>query len=225
MHAPERFDASYYLRHYHGPDRVHSASQVARLAAGVDGLAAWLGVQVRSVLDVGAGPGHWRAWFRRHRPRVRYLSTDVSPYACRRWGHARRDISSWRPRATFDLVVCQGVLQYLDDAAAGRAIDNLGAACRGLLYLEAVTRRDLAEVVDTERTDTRIRARTGAWYRRRLAPHFVQVGAGVWAARAAGVPLYELEGAPVQATLRRQSSAARAGSSAAREARTGLHAS
>jgi len=222
MPARERFDDAYYRRHYQGPDRVHSASQVGRLAAGVAGLAAWLGVEVGSVLEVGAGPGHWRAWFRRHRPAVRYVSTDVSPWACRRWGHARRDISAWRPRSPFDLVVCQGVLQYLDDAAATRAIGNLAAGCRGLLYLEAVTRHDLDEVVDANRTDTSIHARTGGWYRARLDPHFAQVGAGIWASRSAGIPLYELEGAPVHSRLLRQSSAASSGSSAARLGRTGL---
>ncbi len=222
MASRQRFDAAYYQRHYQGPDRVHSASQVGRLAAGVTGLADWLGVEIRSVLDVGAGPGHWRAWFRRHRTGVRYLSTDVSPWACRRWRHARRDISAWRPRTPFDLVVCQGVLQYLDDEPAARAIGNLAAACKGLLYLEAVTRHDLDEVVDTGRTDTSIHARSGDWYRKRLDPHFAQVGAGIWAARSAGIPLYELEGAPVQSRLRRQSSAASAGSSAARLGRTSL---
>jgi SAM-dependent methyltransferase len=201
MANPERFDAAYYRRHYHGRERVHSAAQVARLASGVSGLAGWLGVELRSVLDVGAGPGFWRAWFRRHRPGVRFLSTDFSPWACRRYGHEQRDISTWRPRARFDLVVCQGVLQYLEEQRAAQALENLAAACRGLLYLEAVTRRDLDEVVDPARSDTDIRARTGAWYRRRLAPHFRQVGAGLWSARSAGLNFYELE-APGDVTPR-----------------------
>ena len=193
MASQERFDAGYYRRHYHGRDRVHSALQVGRLASGVAGMAAWLGVEIRSVLDVGAGPGFWRSWFRRHRPEVRYLSTDFSPWACRRYGHERRDISAWRPRGRFDLVVCQGVLQYLDDAEAERAVGNLAAACRGLLYLEVVTRHDLEEVVDADLTDTDIHARPGDFYRRALAPHFRQVGAGLWSARSAGLCFYELE--------------------------------
>ena len=193
--AADRFDAAYYRRHYAGRGRVHSAREIARLVAGVAGLAAWLGVEVASVLDVGAGPGLWRDWFRRHRPAVRYRSTDVSPYACERYGHERRDVSRWRARERFDLVVCQGVLQYLDDAAAARAIDNLGAMCRGLLYLEAITAHDLAETVDPAATDTAVHGRTGAWYRRRLDRHFVQVGAGLWAARRAGLVFYELEAA------------------------------
>ena len=195
MSAPRPFDEAYYTKHYGGRARVHSAVEIARLASGVCGLAGWLGVELESALDVGAGPGLWRDWFRRHRPEVRYRSTDLSAYACERYGHERRDISRWRARGRFDLVVCQGVLQYLEAADAERAIENLGAMARGLVYLEIVTRHDLAEVVDLETTDTAIHARTGAWYRKRLRPHFVQVGAGLWAARRAGLPFYELEAA------------------------------
>jgi hypothetical protein len=195
MTAPQRFDAAYYRRHYQTRARVHSAAEVGRLASGVVGLAGWLGVELRTALDVGAGPGLWRDWFRRHRPAVRYRSTDVSPFACERYRHERRDIGRWRSRERYDLIVCQGVLPYLDDDLAEAAIDNLGAMSRGLLYLEAVTRRDLAEVVDPDRTDTAIHARSGAWYRRRLGSHFVQVGAGLWAARRAGLAFYELEAA------------------------------
>jgi len=193
MTAPLRFDAAYYRRHYQARACVHSAAEVGRLASGVVGLAGWLGVELKAALDVGAGPGLWRDWFRRHRPAVRYRSTDLSPFACQEYGHERRDIAAWRSRQRYDLIVCQGVLQYLEAGAAAAAIENLGAMSRGLLYLEAITRRDLAEVVDLTRTDTAVRARSGAWYRRRLQPHFVQVGAGLWAARRAGLRFYELE--------------------------------
>jgi SAM-dependent methyltransferase len=193
--ACSRFDAAYYRRYYGGPDRVHGARDVGHLAAGVTGIAAWLGVEVRSVLDVGAGPGLWGRWFRRHRPAVQYRSVDVSEHACRVYGHERRDISSWRAARGFDLVVCQSVLQYLEDAAAARAIENLGRMCHGLLYLETVARED-APSLDLERTDTNIHVRPAAWYRARLARHFVQVGAGLWAARRARIALYALEAAP-----------------------------
>ena len=92
---------------------------------------------------------------------MKYRSVDVSPYACETYGHELRDISGWRARERFDLVICHSVLQYLDDAGAARAIDNLGAMCRGLLYLEAITRADL-EVVDVARTDTAVHARSGS---------------------------------------------------------------
>lgn len=200
---PARFDAAYYARYYGGADRVHGAAEIAHLAAGVAGIAAWLGLDLRSVLDVGAGPGLWRRWFRRHRPAVRYRSIDVSPHACRVYGHERRDISRWRAARTFDLVVCQSVLQYLDDAAAARAIDNLGRMCGGLLYLETVAREDTPHL-DLERTDTNIHVRPADWYRTRLARHFLQVGAGLWAARRARVPLYALEVAPRREGPRRR---------------------
>lgn len=200
--TPTRFDAAYYRRYYGGPHRVHGAREIGHLAAGVAGLAAWLGLEVRSVLDVGAGPGLWGRWFRRHRPRVRYRGVDVSEHACRVWGHERRDISRWRTARAFDLVVCQSVLQYLDDAGAARAIDNLGRMCRGLLYLEAVARED-GPTLDLEKTDTNVHVRPAAWYRARLSRHFVQVGAGLWASRRARIPLYALEVAPRAAPGRR----------------------
>ena len=119
------------------------------------------------MLDVGAGTGLWRTWFRRHRPDVRYRSIDVSPFACERYGHELRDIGRWPPASASILVVCHSVLQYLDDAAAERAIDNIGHMCRGLLYLEVVTKGvphpRPREVRHAHGSADR------AWYRTRLA--------------------------------------------------------
>lgn len=191
------FDAAYFERFYESRrTRVHGKREIARLARGVCGIVAWLGGDIRSVLDVGAGAGLWRDWFRRHRPEVRYVSTDVSPYACKRYGHEQRDVSRWRAAERFDLVVCQGVLPYLPAADAARAIDNLGAMCRGFLYLEAITTRDLRAVCDLDVTDVAVHPRTGAWYRERLGRHFVQVGCGLFHARSGGLRFYELEIAP-----------------------------
>lgn len=194
MNASQRFDEAYYRRHYTGRRRVHTAREIDRLARGVTGLAGWFGVPLEWVLDVGAGPGLWRDWFRRHHPRVAYRSTDVSPYACARYGHERRDISRWRARQRFDLIVCQGVLQYLDERAAARAIDNLGRWCDGALYLEALTARDWRHNCDRSRTDGDVHLRSGDWYRRRLAKHFLDCGGGLFCSRRAGVTLFELEG-------------------------------
>jgi hypothetical protein len=147
------------------------------------------------VLDVGAGPGLWRDWFCAHKKGVRYVSTDVSAYACERYGHEQRDIAHWRARGRerFDLVICQGVLQYLPDEDAERAIGNLAAMCGGFLYLEAITTRDLRESCDREATDTAVFTRPGAWYRKRLARHFVPVGCGLYFIEGGPVVFYELE--------------------------------
>ena len=204
--SDSRFDARYYERFYGGATRVHGAREVAHLARGVCGLAAWLGVEVRLVLDVGAGTGLWGRWFRRNRPAVAIRSVDVSAHACRVYGHERRDISAWRAARRFELVVCHSVLQYLDRAAAERAIENLGVMCRGLLYLEVITKEDLA-IVDGAATDLELHARPAGWYRARLSRHFVQVGAGLWASVRSGVRLYALEGAPARAPARRRARA------------------
>ena len=96
--------------------------RIALLANGVVSLASWWRVPIRSVLDVGAGKGYWKTWLAEHRPAVRYHGIDVSLHACRRYGHEQADLATWRSARRYDLVVCQSVLQYLDDAAAAAAI-------------------------------------------------------------------------------------------------------
>jgi len=188
------FDRAYFDRFYERQDtRVHGRREIARLARGTVAMIAWLGGRIDSVLDVGAGAGLWRDWFKRHRPEVKYTSTDVSAYACERYGHELRDVSTWRSKDRHDLVVCQGVLPYLTDEAAASAIDNIGAMARGFLYLEAITARDLRDVCDLDMTDVAVHPRNGAWYRARLAKHFRQVGCGLYYSRKGGLRFYELE--------------------------------
>lgn len=195
---PLPFDAAYFDRYYESKrTRVHGEREIARLARGVTEMIAWLGGSLDAVLDVGAGPGLWRDWFARHKKKTRYVSTDVSAYACEKYGHVLRDIARWRGRERFDLIVCQGVLPYLSDDDAARAIENIAAMSRGFLYLEAITARDLREVCDRDCTDGAIRARTGAWYRARLKKHFTAVGCGLYYVNEGPLGFYELErGAP-----------------------------
>ena len=187
-----RFGAEYYRRFY-GRGGVHDRRRVGQLATSVHNMCAWWGVAPRSVLDVGAGPGMWRDWYRDNLPKVRYVSTDVSEYACRQYGHEQRDIATWAPRHPFDLVVCHGVLQYPDDDSVRKAIDNIAAATKHVLYLEVPTSDDYRHVVDPDATDMDVHHRSGSWYRALLDPYFVQAGAGLWVRRGGGVVLYELE--------------------------------
>lgn len=186
------FDSEYYGRFY-GDDPVHTRAKVGHLAAAVHSLAQWWDIPVRSVLDIGAGPGYWRDWYATNHPGVTYVSTDVSEHACEKYGHQLRDITRWRPPRRFDLVVCHGVLHYLDAKGAEAAIENIAAASCGLLYVEAPTSSDLDHIVDTQATDMSVTRRTASWYRTRLGRHFEQIGAGLWVARSVGLPLYELE--------------------------------
>jgi 2-polyprenyl-3-methyl-5-hydroxy-6-metoxy-1,4-benzoquinol methylase len=192
--ASEPFDEAYYERYYGSArTRVHSAAEVGRLCTAVVSFIDWWQYPLQTVLDVGAGVGHWRTWFEKHRPKVAYRSTEYSAHACRAYGHEQRDITKWRAKERYDLVVCQGVLPYLDDDGAARAIENLAAMTAGFLYLEAITKRDLREVCDAGKTDVKVYGRTGAWYRARLSKHYVEVGCGLWCRKDAGVLFYELE--------------------------------
>jgi 2-polyprenyl-3-methyl-5-hydroxy-6-metoxy-1,4-benzoquinol methylase len=192
MNAP--FDADYFRRFYESRrTRVYGREQVAHLARGVTGLVQWFGGEIERVLDVGAGTGLWGDWLREHMADVHYRSVDVSEYACRRYGHEWRDISRWRARERFDLVVCQGVLPYLDDEACARAVANMAAMCRGFLYLEAITSRDLREVCDRARTDVSVRARPASFYRRILKQSFEPLGCGLHHVRGGEKVFYDLE--------------------------------
>ena len=188
----QRFDASYYRRFYSSTP-VHSRKKVEELAAAVHAMCSWWDVPVKSMLDVGAGLGYWRDWYAKTHPRIKRLSVDISEHACGKFGHEQRDISEWRPQIPFDLVVCHGVLQYLTASQAERAISNLAAATRHVLYLEVPTTDDLRHSVDATSTDLDVHSRSGAWYRKHLAVHFDQAGAGLWVKRDGAVVLYELE--------------------------------
>jgi hypothetical protein len=192
--ADADFDARYYRRFYASKrTRVQGAKEVSYLGSALVGLVAWYGGRLRSVLEIGAGTGLLRDWFRANHATVRYLSTEHSPHACASYGHEKRDIARWRSKRKFDLVICQGVLPYLSDADASRAIANLHAMTRGFLYLEAVTRRDHLRVCDVSRTDPRMLFRPAAFYRTRLHRHFIALGGGVYYRRDGRLQFYELE--------------------------------
>jgi predicted TPR repeat methyltransferase len=189
-----RFDEAYFSRYYGDPrTRVVGAEEVAKLVRAITSLASFWGLPLRSALDLGAGIGLWKTALAREAPRATYRGVDLSKVACAEYGHEPRDISRWRARGTFDLVVCQGVLQYLGDDDAAKAIENIAAMAGGLLYLEVLTKHDVDEVADLARTDAAVNLRTGAWYRKRLSPHFVMLGCGLWHSRKAEGVFFELE--------------------------------
>jgi hypothetical protein len=190
--ATERFDASYYSRYY-GRRPVHDRRRIGQLATGVLGLADWWRVPIRSVLDVGAGKGYWRDWLSASAPRVTYHGIDVSEHACRRYGHEHADLATWWPRRRYDLVLCQSVIQYLDDRRASEAIGALAAASRGLLFVEVPTIADRDHAIDPAGTDLDVHWRSGAWYRKRLVAGFTEIGGGLWLSHDSPAVLFELE--------------------------------
>ncbi len=196
--SPDAFGADYYRRFYEDPrTRVGDRAAVRKLASFVAAYLTYLDVPVRRILDLGCGVGHWREAAAGLWPQASYLGVEYSRYLCERFGWECGSAADFAPTGRhrdFDLVICQGVLQYLDDDTAARAIANFGRLCRGALYLEALTKLDWQQNCDRSVTDGNVHLRSGDWYRSRLATDFQDCGGSVFTARRAGVPLFELEG-------------------------------
>ncbi len=194
MGAPKtRFDQAYYDRFYRDPDsRVAEAEEMERLVGFVASYAKYLEIPVRTALDLGCGLGPWKAPLQSHFQGLRYQGVELSAHLCRELGWRRGSVVDWSGRPA-NLVICQGVLQYLGARDAKKAIGNLSRLTRGLLYLQALTREDWEENCDQERTDGEVHLRPADWYRQALAPRFVNMGGGVFLPADSEVVLYELE--------------------------------
>ncbi len=189
-----RFDEAYYHRFYENPaTRVHSAEEHANLAQFVFAFARWNKLEVKTVLDIGAGIGLWKDWIAKNEKGVKYTGTEVSQSMCKKHGYDHRDIARWRDRKKYDLIICQGVLQYLPDPDVAPAVANMAAMAKGLVYLEITTRADLRDNVDKTKTDADIYVRNGSYYRGLLQKHLVIIGAGLYWPKDRPAPFYELE--------------------------------
>lgn len=194
--APDTlFDEAYYQRYYFDKKTsVVDPEHVGRLGAFVCSYLQYLRVPVLRVLDVGCGIGLWREVVARHFPGVAYHGVEFSPYLCERFGWERGSVVDYTAAEPFDLVICQGVLPYLEPAHLKAALHNLARLSRGALYVEAVTREDYErDIIDDDLTDPRLFRHRAELYRRGLAQGFTELGGGVWLSRQCEVPLFALE--------------------------------
>jgi SAM-dependent methyltransferase len=180
---PDHYDQAYFDRWYRSPrHRVRSAAELARLVRFVLATADHvLGRPVRSVLDVGAGEGNWLPVLRRLRPRIAYQGVDPSEYAVRRFGRRRNvvlgDLATLPTlplaRERYDLVIANGMLNYVAPDALRAGLPHLVARADGMLYLELFTEADAL------RGDVDFATRKPAsWFRRVLRESGV-VGCGL----------------------------------------------
>jgi hypothetical protein len=189
------FDRAYYERHYRNArTRVASPASLARLGGFVTAYLTYLEQPVRTVLDLGCGLGLWRGVLRRAFPRARYTGVELSDYLCRRYGWTPGSVVDYVAETPADLVICHGVLQYLETGDARQAMRNLARNCGGALFLETLTSEDWERNCDRARTDGDVFLRPVAWYRRELRRwRFTPVGGGLFLSPQSPAVLYELE--------------------------------
>ena len=188
-----KFDRSYYDRFYRDPaTRVATRRGFLRLGRFVAAYLAHLEIEVDTVLDLGCGVGHWEEVTREVFPDAEHTGVEISEYLCRELGWEHGSVVDWDGEGA-DLVVCHGVLQYLNARDCRRAIANLARLTEGALYLEALTREDWEHHVDQSVTDGNVFLSESAWYRRELGRRFIPCGGGLFLPKHTHAVLFELE--------------------------------
>ena len=188
------FDRAYYERYYLNPSTaVTTRAEVQARARLIAACLGYLEIPVRRILDAGCGIGALRRPLLRQLKGATYVGLEVNDYICKRYGWRQGAIQDFHSRARFDLVICNDVLQYLDDAESRRAIRNLESVCRGALYFGALTKEDWEDNCDRPLTDKTPWLRPDSWYRRELKRGFVSIGCGIWVHNETPVSLWSLE--------------------------------
>jgi len=188
MRDGTHYNKAYFDKWYRHPrHQVKSPIDIARQLRFVVSAAEYmLERPVRRVLDVGAGEGNWRAPLRKLRPAVNYYGVDASEYAVRRWGRRRNirlgtfgALGDLELPGTFDLVLCCGVLMYVDPDELRGGLRQLARLSEGICYFEAFTSADRASGDFNRRA-----AHSPAWWRREFrAAGFVNCGMHLWLPR------------------------------------------
>ena len=173
MTVPRHYDQRYFDKWYRNPRyRVKSPQELARQVALVVGTTEYiLGRTLQTVLDVGCGEANWLAPLRRLRPRIQYTGVDSSEYVVSRFGASRNirlgtidSLDRMRLRKEYDLILCVGMLNYLDPAQLRTGLAHLYELANGVVYLELFTSADRGVFGDTHGT----RLRSPSWYRARI---------------------------------------------------------
>ena len=179
----KQYDRAYFDRWYRAGDIGGPARLARKVALAVATAEYHLERPLRTVLDIGAGEGAWRAPLLKLRPKAQYLGFDASAYAVSRFGRARNlhharfaDFEMLRPWPPVDLLVCSDVLHYLDTRELDRGLPGLADLCGGVAFLETFTREDGP---DGDNVD--FKRRSARFYRERLsAAGFRQLGSHCW---------------------------------------------
>jgi hypothetical protein len=195
MKARREFGPDYYARFYRDePRSVGTPETTERLVRFIGSYLAHLEVDVREVLDLGCGLGWWKAPVETSMGAT-WRGVEWSEHACAEHGWERGSVVDYGGSGA-DLVVCQGVLQYLGKKDCDRALRNLQRLARSAIYLEVVTEEDWESTLDLTRSDRDIALRPAEYYRSALRKHFVSCGGGLFVRRNECVLFALEEGAP-----------------------------
>jgi len=187
------FDQAYYDRFYRNPrTRAVTPAAAARQARFIAAYLRHLEVPVSRILDIGCGTGTTLRALGREFPSARVQGVEYSDYLCKRYGWAQGSVVDYASDKPWDLVVCNDVLAYLNAAECAQALANIAALCRGAAFLGILTADDAGQY-DRARTDPQQHRRPAAWYRRRLARHFVNVGGGLHLKRPLDVTVWAMD--------------------------------
>lgn len=188
-----KFDKAYYDKFYRDPGtRAVSPAAAKRQAEFIAAYLAYLDMRVHRLIDVGCGIGNVLRALARVYPRAETTGVEYSDYLCERYGWTQASVTDYKPDKPADLVICNDVLAYLDDATCEAAIQNLAEMTAGALFLGVLTEEDLA-VCDKQRTDNQQVIRTRAWYQRRLTRSFTNVGGGLHLKTPLSVTVWSLD--------------------------------
>ena len=184
----KQYDQAYFDRWYRDPalrdTAIGGGARLARkVALAVASAEYHLERPIRTVLDIGAGEGAWRAPLLKLRPRLQYLGFDSSHYAVERFGARRNlhfarfgDFEHLRTCPPVDQLVCSDVLHYLPTRELDRGLPALAELCGGVAFLETFTRADGIDG-DVEG----FHARPAKFYRERFAgAGLAPLGSHLW---------------------------------------------
>ena len=149
------FGPKYYHKHYGDPKtRVVDMRATQRTVNLIHAQTQYLGLSIKSILDLGAGTGRFKQPLIKKFRGAQYTGVEFSKHACDKYGWKQGSVTSFKSRRKFDLVLCVGVLQYIcDNPTLERAFRNIGRLCRNALYLEITTSKDLDENLDKSAGD------------------------------------------------------------------------
>jgi 2-polyprenyl-3-methyl-5-hydroxy-6-metoxy-1,4-benzoquinol methylase len=187
------FDQAYYDRFYRNPrTRAVTPAAAARQARFIAAYLRYLDMPVKRILDIGCGTGTTLRALGREFPAARVHGVEYSDYLCSRYRWECGSVVDYASEQPWDLVVCNDVLAYLDADDCATALGNIAKLSRHAAFLGILTSDDEG-AYDPARTDPRQHRRTAAWYRRRLARHFVNVGGGLYLKQPLEVTVWAMD--------------------------------